>query len=111
METLPAPALPTEALAATMHHLGEVLCAPADVAEDDENVLQPDVFFIAAGRQNLTQGNYVQGAPNLVVEVISVGTVKLDRGDKLKLFERSGASEYWLVDARTRSVEALCERE
>ena len=85
--------------------LGEVLFAPADVALDDENVLQPDVFFIAAGRQNLTQGDYVQGAPDLVVKVVSVGTVKRDRGDKLKLYERYGVREYWLVDARTRSVE------
>lgn len=90
---------------ATTHHLGEILFAPADVALDDENVLQPDVFFIAAGRQNLTQGDYVQGAPDLVVEVVSVGTVKRDRGDKLKLYERHGVREYWLVDARTRSVE------
>jgi Uma2 family endonuclease len=85
--------------------LGEMFFAPADVALDDENVLQPDVFFVAAESKERTSGDYVQGAPDLVIEVVSVGTVKRDRGDKMKLYERCGVREYWLVDARTRSVE------
>lgn len=87
------------------NHLGEILLAPADVALDDENVLQPDVFFIAAKRSDVATGEYVQGAPDLVVEVVSMGTAKRDRGDKMKLYERCGVREYWLVDARTHSVE------
>lgn len=46
--------------------------------------LATERIFIAAGRQNLTQGDYVQGASDLVMEVVSVGTMKCDRGDKLK---------------------------
>lgn len=87
------------------HRLGEVLFAPADIVLDNENVLQPEVFFIAADRRSVAEDDYVQGAPDLVVEVVSAGTVKCDRGDKLKLYERYGVGEYWLVDTRTRSVE------
>ncbi len=96
---------------AIANHLGEVFFAPADVALDDENVLQPDVFFIAAKRGDVATGEYVQGAPDLVVEVVSMGTVERDRGDKMKLYERCGVHEYWLVDARTHSVEIYTSSE
>ncbi len=87
------------------NNLGEVLYAPIDVFLDEHNASQPDVLFLSAGNQHLVTPDGIQGAPDLVVEIISPSSIKRDRGDKMKLYERCGVGEYWLVDARTRSVE------
>jgi Uma2 family endonuclease len=92
-------------LFATEHNLGEVLYAPIDVFLDEYNATQPDVLFLSREKQHLVTPDGVQGAPDLVVEIISPSSMKRDRGDKMKLYERCGIGEYWLVDARTRSVE------
>jgi Uma2 family endonuclease len=87
------------------NNLGEVLFAPIDVFLDDENVVQPDVLFIAAAEQHIVTTDGVQGAPNLIVEIISPSSMKRDRGGKMRVYEHCGVGEYWLVDIRTRSVE------
>jgi Uma2 family endonuclease len=87
------------------NNLGEVLYAPIDVFLDEYNATQPDVLFLSPEKQHLVTPHGVQGAPDLVVEIISPSSIKRDRGDKMKLYERCGVGEYWLVDARTRSVE------
>lgn len=87
------------------NNLGEVLYAPIDVFLDEHNASQPDVLFLSAGNQHLVTPDGIQGVPDLVVEIISPSSIKRDRGDKMKLYERCGVGEYWLVDARTRSVE------
>jgi len=45
------------------------------------------------------------GAPDLVVEILSPSTAKLDRGAKLQAYERAGVREYWIVDPDARVVE------
>jgi Uma2 family endonuclease len=92
-------------LFATEHNLGEVLYAPIDVFLDEYNATQPDVLFLSREKQHLVTPDGVQVSPDLVVEIISPSSMKRDRGDKMKLYERCGIGEYWLVDARTRSVE------
>ncbi|MFY7999487.1 MAG: Uma2 family endonuclease [Candidatus Kapaibacteriota bacterium] len=87
------------------NNLGEVLFAPIDVFLDDENVVQPDVLFIAAAEQHIVTTDGVQGAPNLIVEIINPSSMKRDRGGKMRVYEHCGVGEYWLVDIRTRSVE------
>ncbi|MBL7992093.1 MAG: Uma2 family endonuclease [Candidatus Kapabacteria bacterium] len=87
------------------NNLGEVLYAPLDVFLDEYNATQPNVLFLSREKQHLVTPDGVQGAPDLVIEIISPSSMKRDRGDKMKLYERCGIGEYWLVDARTRSVE------
>src|SRR5579859_980990 len=53
---------------------GKVLAAPTDVVLTAEDVVQPDVLFIATGHADrITQKN-IQGAPDLVIEVLSPST-------------------------------------
>ncbi len=87
------------------HQLGEIFYAPIDVFLDEYNMLQPDVLFIANDKKQLVTIDGIMGAPNLVVEIISPGTMKRDRGGKMRVYERCGVQEYWIVDVRTRSVE------
>ena len=59
--------------------LGRIYFSPIGVVLSDDNVLQPDLIFIATERLNIITGNYVQGAPDLVVEVLSPSTARRDR--------------------------------
>jgi len=84
---------------------GKVLAAPTDVVLTAEDVVQPDVLFIATGHADrITQKN-IQGAPDLVIEVLSPSTASVDRGRKLALYERSGVIEYWIADPATGTME------
>lgn len=87
--------------------LGMVLFAPVDVVLSNENVVQPDLLFIAKNRMGILKRENIQGAPDLVVEILSEGTKKWDLEIKRKLYEKYGVREYWIVDPEARSVEVL----
>ncbi len=78
--------------------LGRLLCAPVNVYLDDYNVPQPDVLFISSERQTIINADGIFGAPDLVVEIISPTSAARDRVEKLKLYERFGVKEYWLIE-------------
>jgi Uma2 family endonuclease len=79
---------------------GQPKVAPLDVYLDDENVLQPDVFWIhgTESRCKLGEDGYWHGAPDLVAEVLSPGIRKRDRKTKFDLYEQHGVREYWMID-------------
>ena len=85
--------------------LGMVFIAPTDVHLDPGTVLQPDVFVLRATRDEVAGRKKVERAPELVVEVLSTGTQKRDRGIKLRSYGRAGVAECWLVDPKARTVE------
>ena len=70
---------------------------------DDKNRFVPDFMVICDPDKIKDDG--VHGAPDLVVEVLSFGTVKNDRGHKKNVYESGGVSEYWLVNSTDKSVE------
>lgn len=87
------------------HTIGKVRIAPYDVHLDDENVFQPDLIFIRTENLSNIQQNGYHGTPDLVLEVLSPGTVRQDKGKKKSVYERHGVSEYWLVDPDTKEAE------
>ncbi len=86
------------------HRLGEVLAAPCDVILSDENVVQPDVVFVSSAQAQFITADNIQGAPVLVIEILSEGTRKKDEITKRKLYERFGVQEYWIVDPELETV-------
>ena len=80
------------------HRLGEVLPAPTDVLLSRHDIFQPDILFISNERARIVTEKNIQGAPDLVVEILSAGTRKLDERLKLARYELLGVSEYWIVD-------------
>ena len=88
---------------------GLVVVAPMDVTLTDHSVVQPDLVYVTRERRGVL-GERVEGAPSLVVEVISPGTARRDRGEKLKLYAESGVDEYWIVDVGERQIEHLVRR-
>ena len=87
--------------------LGEVFIAPLDVIFDDENTAQPDLIFIAKGNAGIVQERGVFGAPDLVVEILSPGSIRRDRYEKQSLYARCGVKEYWILDRANQSLEVL----
>ena len=87
--------------------LGEMWYAPTDVVLDRFNVIQPDLFFISKQRTNIVADRNVQGAPDLVIEILSASTADVDRGYKQHLYALHGVSEYWLIDPDAYQVEVL----
>jgi Uma2 family endonuclease len=90
------------------HRLGRVYHAPCDVVLSKHDVVQPDLLFISSERLGIAADKKsVKGAPDLVVEILSDRTRKLDEEIKLDLYERSGVKEYWVVDPQRRVVQVF----
>ena len=83
---------------------GRLLLAPMDVVLSHRDVVEPDLVFIAKDRLGIITEDNVQGAPDLVVEVISERSRKRDAITKRDLYERYGVPFYWLVDPEEETV-------
>lgn len=88
-------------------NLGEVFIAPCDVLLSDVDIVQPDIFFISTEKLAIIQDKYIEGAPNLVIEILSPYTQKLDRITKKRLYESYKVAEYWIVDTDKKTLEVL----
>lgn len=84
--------------------LGKVLFAPYDVYLDQKNAYQPDLIFISNENLHKIQEDGLHGAPDLVLEVLSPGTAKYDKGKKKAVYERCGVKEYWIVEPATKAA-------
>ncbi|HLI33742.1 MAG TPA: Uma2 family endonuclease [Terriglobia bacterium] len=91
--------------------LGEVYTAPFDVILSNHDVVQPDLMVVLNDRLKRMTERGVQGAPNLVIEVLSEATERRDRGEKLKLYAKYGVCEYWLVDPEAETIEVYSPSE
>lgn len=86
-------------------HLGEVLFAPFGVVLNEHSDVQPDLIFVSAAKAGIVQEEGVFGVPDLLVEIISPSSLKTDRNAKYKLYQQMGATEYWIIDIKNRSIE------
>lgn len=75
----------------------------------NHDVAQPYIQFVSNSRSSIVTEANIQGAPDLVVEILSPGTATYDRGYKQGLYSRHGVREYWLVDPYADTVEVLAE--
>jgi Uma2 family endonuclease len=78
--------------------------APTDVVFEPHSVTNPDLPFIPGGRMGVVTEANVQGAPGLVVEILSPGTRPRDLGVKRRIYARFGVPFHWVVDPEARSV-------
>ena len=87
--------------------LGLVWFAPLDVILSEHDVAQPYLIFVSNERAEIVAQANVQGAPDLVVEILLLSTVGYDQGYKRALYARHGVSGHWLVDPDAETVEVL----
>jgi Uma2 family endonuclease/predicted DNA-binding transcriptional regulator AlpA len=86
---------------------GEVFLAPLDVTLGDYTVVQPDIFYIASGQEDLVLRERINGPPTLVVEILSPSTSRKDRLTKLRIYQEAGVPHYWLVNHEEKTLECL----
>ncbi len=87
--------------------LGIVMTSPLDVIfEEGVNRFQPDVLYISQARMHIAQ-DWVRGAPDLVMEVVSTGSYRLDTEEKKAAYEHYCVPEYWLIIPQVKVVEVF----
>ena len=84
---------------------GKVFVAPTDVFFSDTNVVEPDVLYLRPENVGRVEKKLVRSAPDLVFEVSSPTTRRLELVRKRELYERFGVPEYWFVDLDVDRVE------
>ncbi|MBI1814502.1 MAG: Uma2 family endonuclease [Deltaproteobacteria bacterium] len=77
--------------------LGTVLAAPMDVILSRHDIVQPDLLFISNERADIITEKNIQGAPDLLVEILSQDR-EHDLVTKRRLYARYGVTEYWIID-------------
>lgn len=83
-----------------------VMYSPMDVVFSDDTILQPDLLYISKDRTHIVKDR-VEGAPDLIIEILSPSTGLRDKTEKLDLYAKYGVSEYWIVDPATRAFDFL----
>jgi len=91
--------------------LGRVFHAPTDVILTNTDVVQPDLVFVSNSREHVVTPANIQGAPDLVVEILSPSTANLDRTTKRDLYAEHGVREYWIADPAAQTVAVMLLRD
>jgi Uma2 family endonuclease len=84
--------------------VGQAFLSPLDTVFSPWDVVEPDLIFVAADQLHVLTAPNIQGAPALVVEILSPSTRRRDLGIKRDLFDRGGVREYWVVDPKARDL-------
>ena len=91
--------------------LGHVYSRPTDVVLSDTTVVEPDILFVSSQRSHILTRENIQGAPDLVVEILDPPTAERDLTLKLDLDVLRGVKEYWIVDSHAKTIMVLLRGE
>lgn len=89
------------------HPVGKCYVAPFDVHFSETIVLCPDLSFFSTDRLHHLSDRGAEGAPDLVVEVLSPSTARRDRKDKREIYTQFGVRELWLVNTELETIEVF----
>ncbi len=85
-------------------NIGELFLSPLDVVFQKGDVSQPDLIFIATDNKQIIKESHIAGAPDLLVEVVSKGSVARDYIEKRNDYRKFGVKEYWIIDSLNESI-------
>lgn len=92
------------------HRVGEVFTARLDVVLSHYDIVEPDLIFVSKARKHIITEPNIQGAPDLLIEIVSDETREFDEVLKFGRYEALGVGEYWIVDPDAGTV-AIHRRE
>ena len=90
---------------------GQWMYAPMDVKLDDGNVLQPDILYISEERKSELIKDRVEGAPDLIMEILSPSNAYYDLRQKKELYEKYGVKEYIIIDPIAKNADLYILKE
>ncbi len=82
-----------------------VFGAPVDVIFSNLRVTVPDLLVVDTKRRNIISKRGIEGAPDIIIEILSPSTRTVDLDIKAKLYASEGVREYWLVDDDNSVIE------
>ena len=77
----------------------------------DRTAPEPDLSFVATGRAHIARHGYMDGPPDLAIEVVSPESVRRDYEDKRERYTAGGVQEYWILDPDERRATILCRED
>ncbi len=90
----------------TQKDLGEIVFSPfAMKLESQRRGREPDILFVGKEKTHLIKKNYLDGAADLAIEIVSPESIGRDRGEKFIEYETAGIKEYWLIDPERKQAE------
>ncbi len=84
--------------------LGKLFIAPLDVVFQKGDASQPDLIFVSNENKQIIKESHLAGIPDLLVEVVSKGSVARDYIEKKNDYERFGVKEYWIIDSLNETI-------
>ena len=90
---------------------GEIFNAPLDVTFHDITVVQPDLFYVSGKQKDIVKDTRIDGAPTLVVEVLSPSNFRKERLQKMRIYQKAQVQHYWIVDPEENTLECFSLRD
>ena len=90
---------------------GKWIYAPMDVKFDDGNILQPDIFYISEEKRSDIIKDRVEGAPDLIIEILSPSNAYYDLRQKKDIYEKYGVKEYIIIDPIAQNADLYALRD
>ena len=88
---------------------GALYHAPTALLLPGETAVEPDLFYVRIERSHILTERACEGAPDLVVEILSPSNRRHDLERKRELYARHGIPEYWILEPDQETVLALTE--
>lgn len=86
------------------HHLGKLFAAPMDTKLTEHDTFQPDLLFVSNERLGIIGDKKIEGAPDLVVEILSPGNTAKEMSYKRHVYESTGVREYWCIEPEKQAL-------
>lgn len=83
---------------------GEVFAAPLDVVLGTHDIVQPDLVVVLQQHADRVTDAGIEGAPDIVIEITTPSSQRMDRIRKSATYATFGVPEYWIVDPETETI-------
>ena len=95
---------------AKANNSGIILHAPIDVYLDEKNVYQPDIIFISKENKSIIRKKGIVGAPDIVIEILSISTMGYDEIVKKNIYLEAGVKEYITVNPSEKIIKTYIDK-
>jgi Uma2 family endonuclease len=93
-----------------IHDLGKLFTSRIAFRLNDANTPEPDIAFVSGKAVDRIHRGYVEGPPDLAIELVSPDSVTRDYEKKFALYEKAGVKEYWIIDVDEQQATFLIRK-